>query len=225
MAALDLGPGARRGPLHGRSRGAVDGARPARPRRAASCWPRPAPASSTADRQSPAASRCTPPWPMIELGYERYMAEHIRDTFFTPEFAADQPRVACAGSSTRSGQAAHRCEPTCATSSRARSTRPPTGSRQIERPSLVLIGDRDRHMGGTGVHWEQSRVPARARPGRAAGGHRRRLARLLLAGAGSERARSCGLGRGPHHLTGLSRGHRVSRGRRPRRPPGSDASG
>jgi len=23
-------------------------------------------------------------------------------------------------------------------------------------PALVLIGDRDRHVGGTGVHWEQS---------------------------------------------------------------------
>ena len=32
---------------------------------------------------------------MIELGYERYMREHIRDTFFTPEFARAHPeRVA-----------------------------------------------------------------------------------------------------------------------------------
>ena len=27
---------------------------------------------------------------------------------------------------------------------------------ELATPSLVLIGDRDRHEGGTGVHWEQS---------------------------------------------------------------------
>jgi pimeloyl-ACP methyl ester carboxylesterase len=28
--------------------------------------------------------------------------------------------------------------------------------RDLDLPTLVLVGDRDTHQGGTGVHWEQS---------------------------------------------------------------------
>lgn len=92
---------------------------------------------------------------MIELGYERYMAEHIRDTFFTPEFAATDPdRVAWLV------RAFWEHRPSLESYLRHVIARQEhqTADRlvDIRRPSLVLIGDRDRHQGGTGVHWEQS---------------------------------------------------------------------
>lgn len=92
---------------------------------------------------------------MIELGYERYMAEHIRDTFFTPEFAAAEPArvdwlVRAFWDARPSLEAYLRhviARQEHQTADRLAELRP---------PSLVLIGDRDRHVGGTGVHWEQS---------------------------------------------------------------------
>jgi pimeloyl-ACP methyl ester carboxylesterase len=92
---------------------------------------------------------------MIELGYERYMREHIAATFFTPEFVASRPdRVAWLVDAfwasrpslddylrhvvaRQEHQTADRLE-------------------ELTMPCLVLIGDRDVHQGGTGVHWEQS---------------------------------------------------------------------
>lgn len=92
---------------------------------------------------------------MIELGYERYMAEHIRDTFFTPEFAAAHPEDV-----DWLVRAFWEHRPTLESYLRHIIARQEhqTADRlgDIEVPSLVLIGDRDRHMGGTGVHWEQS---------------------------------------------------------------------
>ena len=101
---------------------------------------------------------------MIELGYERYMAEHIRDTFFTPEFAAERP----------DGVAwlveafwAHR--PSLLDYLRHVIARQEhqTADRlaDIEPPTLILIGDRDRHQGGTGSHWDQSDYLLRHIPG------------------------------------------------------------
>jgi pimeloyl-ACP methyl ester carboxylesterase len=92
---------------------------------------------------------------MIELGYEGYMAEHIRDTFFTPQFAASDPdRVAWLVGAFWE----HR--PTLEAYLRHVIARQEhqTADRlaDIAVPTLVLIGDRDRHAGGTGVHWEQS---------------------------------------------------------------------
>jgi pimeloyl-ACP methyl ester carboxylesterase len=92
---------------------------------------------------------------MIELGYEAYMREHIAGTFFTPEFVAAEPATvrwlvdAFWSSRPELGeylrhivarqehQTAHRLA-------------------ELTMPALVLIGDRDVHQGGTGVHWEQS---------------------------------------------------------------------
>lgn len=92
---------------------------------------------------------------MIEAGYEGYMRSHIRDTFFTAEFAEEHPEAVewlvrafwdhrpplqeylkhiIARQQHQATELLHR----------------------ITTPALVLVGDRDTHMGGTGVHWEQS---------------------------------------------------------------------
>lgn len=101
---------------------------------------------------------------MIEHGYEGYMREHIRDTFFTPEFAEAHPEVV--------GwlvTAFWDSRPTLESYLRHIVARQEhqTADRlaDISRPSLVLIGDRDRHQGGTGVHWEQSQALLKAVPG------------------------------------------------------------
>jgi pimeloyl-ACP methyl ester carboxylesterase len=92
---------------------------------------------------------------MIELGYERYMAKHIADTFFTPEFVASDPdRVAWLV------RAFWEHRPSLEEYLRHVIARQEhqTADRlaEIDMPALVLIGDRDTHQGGTGVHWEQS---------------------------------------------------------------------
>lgn len=92
---------------------------------------------------------------MIELGYERYMREHMAETFFTPEFARAHPervqwlhdafwshrpdlenylRHVVARQEHQTSELVH----------------------QIRVPTLVLIGDRDTAVMGTGSHVEQS---------------------------------------------------------------------
>jgi pimeloyl-ACP methyl ester carboxylesterase len=92
---------------------------------------------------------------MIELGYEAYMREHIAATFFTPEFAATHPeRVAWLV------DAFWRDRPSLRDYLRhvvARQEHQTADRlRELAMPCLVVIGDRDVHQGGTGVHWEQS---------------------------------------------------------------------
>lgn len=92
---------------------------------------------------------------MIELGYEGYMREHIRATFFTPEFVAAQPeRVEWLV------QAFWAHRPTLDAYLRHVVARQEhqTADRlaEIARPTLILVGDRDTHVAGTGVHLEQS---------------------------------------------------------------------
>lgn len=90
-----------------------------------------------------------------ELGYERYMREHIAETFFTPEFRAAHPeRVAWLH------QAYWSARPDLENYLKhvvARQTHQ-TADRlaQIRVPTLVLIGDRDTAVMGTGAHTEQS---------------------------------------------------------------------
>jgi len=83
------------------------------------------------------------------------MATHIADTFFTPEFVASDPdRVAWLV------RAFWEHRPPLADYLRHVIARQEhqTADRlsEIRMPCLVLIGDRDTHQGGTGVHWEQS---------------------------------------------------------------------
>lgn len=92
---------------------------------------------------------------MIELGYEAYMRVHIAATFFTPEFASSDPdRVDWLV------RAFWEHRPSLEDYLRHVIARQEhqTADRlaELTMPSLVMIGDRDRHEGGTGVHWEQS---------------------------------------------------------------------
>jgi pimeloyl-ACP methyl ester carboxylesterase len=101
---------------------------------------------------------------MIEHGYEGYMRRHIPETFFTPEFVAARPDVVAwlvdafwASRPSLESYLRH------VVARQEHQTADRLGD--ISRPSLVLIGDRDRHQGGTGVHWEQSQALLAAVPG------------------------------------------------------------
>jgi|SRR5688572_3628072 len=92
---------------------------------------------------------------MIELGYERYMREHIRDTFFTPEFAAAHPeRVAWLHETFW----AHRPDLENYLRHVLARQEHQTADRlgELRMPTLVLFGDRDTKIMGTGSHVEQS---------------------------------------------------------------------
>lgn len=92
---------------------------------------------------------------LVELGYERYMREHIAETFFTPAFAAAHPerverlfRLFWDHRPDLEGYLRHVV---------ARQEHQ-TAERlaEITVPSLVLIGDHDTVVMGTGSHWDQS---------------------------------------------------------------------
>src|SRR5205823_2093751 len=88
---------------------------------------------------------------MIELGYERYMRQHIRDTFFTPEFAAAHPdRVAWLHDTFW----AHRPDLENYLRHVLARQEHQTGDRlsEIRMPTLVMIGERDTQIMGTGSH-------------------------------------------------------------------------
>jgi pimeloyl-ACP methyl ester carboxylesterase len=94
---------------------------------------------------------------MIERGYEAYMREHIAATFFTPEFVASDPAVVdwlvdafWANRPTLEDYLRH------VIARQEHQTLDRLG--EIAQPSLVLVGDRDTHQGGTGVHWDQSQA-------------------------------------------------------------------
>jgi pimeloyl-ACP methyl ester carboxylesterase len=92
---------------------------------------------------------------MIELGYERYMREHIAATFFTPEFVAAKPAtVAWLVDAFWASKPSLRDYLRHVVARQEHQTAARLA--EITMPALVLIGDRDVHQGGTGVHWEQS---------------------------------------------------------------------
>lgn len=92
---------------------------------------------------------------MIDHGYEGYMREHIAATFFTPEFAAAEP-----------GTVAWLVDAFWANRPGIEDYLRHVVARQehqtldriadLTMPCLVLVGDRDTHQGGTGIHTEQS---------------------------------------------------------------------
>jgi pimeloyl-ACP methyl ester carboxylesterase len=92
---------------------------------------------------------------LAEKGYERYMREHMADTFFTPEFAAAHPE-----SVSWLHDAFWQNRPDLESYLRHVLARQEhqTADRlgEIRIPSLVLIGDRDTAAMGTGQHTEQS---------------------------------------------------------------------
>jgi pimeloyl-ACP methyl ester carboxylesterase len=92
---------------------------------------------------------------LIEQGYEGYMREHIAATFFTPEFVASHPE--------RVERLFHlfwEHRPDVEGYLRHVIARQEhqTADRlaELTQPSLILIGDRDTQIMGTGSHWEQS---------------------------------------------------------------------
>jgi pimeloyl-ACP methyl ester carboxylesterase len=100
---------------------------------------------------------------LVEHGYEQYMRDHIRATFFTPEFAEAHPeRVEWLIDAFWS----HR--PTLEAYLRhivARQEHETTARLgELTLPTFILIGDRDTHEGGTGVHWDASEFLLRQLP-------------------------------------------------------------
>lgn len=92
---------------------------------------------------------------LAELGYERYMREHIAATFFTPEFAASDPdRVE------RLFRLFWDHRPDLESYLRHVVARQEhqTADRlaEITQRALILIGDRDTVVMGTGAHTDQS---------------------------------------------------------------------
>lgn len=92
---------------------------------------------------------------LVEIGYERYMRRHIAATFFTAEFAAERPeRVE------RLFRLFWDHRPDLESYLRHVVARQEhqTAERlaEITIPSLILIGDRDTVVMGTGSHWDQS---------------------------------------------------------------------
>jgi pimeloyl-ACP methyl ester carboxylesterase len=96
---------------------------------------------------------------LVEQGYPGYMADHIASTFFTPEFAAARPDQV-----DRLFTAFWEHRPSLEEYLRHVVARQEhqTAERlaEITVPTLVLVGERDTHVAGTGVHWDQSRYLA-----------------------------------------------------------------
>lgn len=98
---------------------------------------------------------------LAQKGYQRYMNEHIRATFFTP-----------AGASSKAAdwlvQAFWDSRPDLESYLKHVQARQQHRTTDllalIAQPTLVLVGDRDTHAGGTGSHLEQSRYLARHLP-------------------------------------------------------------
>ena len=101
---------------------------------------------------------------LIEQGYPGYMADHIASTFFTPEFVAGAPVQV-----DRLFRAFWEHRPSLEDYLRHVVARQEhqTADRlgEITMPTLVLVGDRDTHVAGTGVHWDQSAYLAAHIPG------------------------------------------------------------
>ena len=101
---------------------------------------------------------------LAEKGYERYMRDHIAATFFTPEFAREHPDVV-----TWLHDAFWRNRPDLENYLRHVVARQEhqTAERlsEIRVPTLVVIGDRDSVVMGTGAHTEQSDYLAQHIPG------------------------------------------------------------
>lgn len=92
---------------------------------------------------------------LIELGYERYMREHIAATFFTPEFAAAHPdRVKWLHDAYWEHRPDLESYLRHITARQEHQTAERLGD--IPMPALVLVGDRDTQVMGTGSHTEQS---------------------------------------------------------------------
>jgi pimeloyl-ACP methyl ester carboxylesterase len=98
---------------------------------------------------------------LAEKGYETYMRDLITTSFFTPELAAADPagvdwlvRAFWDGRPQLEDYLKH-----VAARQEHRTTERLS---EIAAPTLVVIGDQDTHVGGTGSHWDQSQFLASA---------------------------------------------------------------
>ncbi len=101
---------------------------------------------------------------LAELGYRGYQEAHIAATFFTPEFVAAEPaRVAWLVEAFWDHRPSLENYLRHVVARQEHQTADRLGD--IAVPTLVLVGDRDTHQGGTGVHWDQSAYLAAHIPG------------------------------------------------------------
>jgi pimeloyl-ACP methyl ester carboxylesterase len=100
---------------------------------------------------------------LVERGYAGYMRAHIRDTFFTPAFAAERPDVVESLVSAFWGNA-----PTLRDYLKHIVARQKHQTAEllyrIRVPTLVVVGEEDTGVRGTGSHLEQSRHLAERLP-------------------------------------------------------------
>jgi pimeloyl-ACP methyl ester carboxylesterase len=100
---------------------------------------------------------------LVERGYEGHMRALIGRTFFTPEFVAREPAtVEWLVQAFWSARPQLRDYVKHVVARQAHRTA--DRLREIAQPTLVLIGDRDTHVGGTGSHLDQSRFLAERLP-------------------------------------------------------------
>jgi pimeloyl-ACP methyl ester carboxylesterase len=92
---------------------------------------------------------------LAELGYERYMADHIARTFFTPEFVLAHPeRVEWLVRAFWEHRPSLEEYLRHVVARQEHQTADRVGDLAV--PTLVVVGDRDTHVAGTGVHWDAS---------------------------------------------------------------------
>ncbi len=113
------------------------------------------PGQSRADRPQARGIPLAAAETMIELGYEGYIAHQIRTTLFTPAFIERQPEVV-----DRLISAFWEHRPSLRDYLKHVVARQGHQTAElldrIGQPTLVLVGELDTHVGGTGSHLEQS---------------------------------------------------------------------
>lgn len=96
---------------------------------------------------------------MIERGYQDYMTYQINTTFFTREYIADRPDVVqWLVDAYWNGRPDLRNYLKHVAARQGHRTAELLD--RITQPTLILVGDRDTHVGGTGSHLDQSRYLA-----------------------------------------------------------------
>jgi pimeloyl-ACP methyl ester carboxylesterase len=93
-----------------------------------------------------------------EKGYKRFISDHIRATFFTPEAAGSPEAEWLVDAYWRTRPDLENYLKHVIARQQHRTTE---RLAEIRQPALVLVGDRDTHAGGTGSHLEQSQYLAK----------------------------------------------------------------
>lgn len=100
---------------------------------------------------------------LAQLGYEQYMRSLITRSFFTDEFVAQHPdRVAWLIHAF--WEQRPKLEDYLKHVAARQEHRTTDRLAEITHPVLVIVGDQDTHVGGTGSHWDQSHYLAEHLP-------------------------------------------------------------